>query len=60
MIGWEGVATCYDRRGLGWVNGKMSSSKGLSSTGRLSRRGVKSPSLEVLKRYLEVALRDML
>jgi len=56
VIGQEAMASSCTRGGLDWVSGNISSLKELSSTGTGSPE---SPSLDVFKRYVDVALRDM-
>lgn len=59
MIGVEGVASSCARADSGCLLGKISSLKERFGTGRLPREKMESPSMEVFKKRVDVALSYM-
>lgn len=60
MVGQEEMAPSSAREGLDWLLEKIPSLKGLPSIERATpREVVKSASLEILKRPVDVVVRDM-
>jgi len=53
------MASCCARGGSGWILGKTYSSKLVRQWHGLHREVVQSPSLEVFKSRVDVALRDV-